>query len=127
MKTLTKLKQELCKEEPDLAGLIAAEVERLKISESLKTARKAAGMTQEQVGPAACTLTAPTSHSSRENRRMSPSPHWSNTPPRLAETSLSRSMPNATWLLPESLLNIKRKRKSVSGKLRIIARYIRLT
>jgi len=49
MKTLKKLKQELCKEEPDLAGLIADEVERLKISQSLKTARKAAGMTQEQV------------------------------------------------------------------------------
>ncbi len=49
MKTLKKLKLELCKEDPALAGLIADEVERLNISESLKTARKAAGMTQEQV------------------------------------------------------------------------------
>jgi predicted XRE-type DNA-binding protein len=49
MKTLKQLEKELCREESDLTVLIAEELERLQISESLKAARKAAGMTQAQV------------------------------------------------------------------------------
>lgn len=49
MKTLKQLEKELCREDSDLSGLIEEELERLKISESLKAARKAAGMTQAQV------------------------------------------------------------------------------
>jgi len=49
MKTLKQLEKELCKDEPGLSELIEEELERLKISESLKAARKAAGMTQAQV------------------------------------------------------------------------------
>lgn len=49
MKTLKQLEKELCREHPDLSTMIAEELERLKISESLKAARKAAGMTQAEV------------------------------------------------------------------------------
>lgn len=49
MKTLKKLEKELCRENPELSTMIEAELERLMISENLKAARKAAGMTQAQV------------------------------------------------------------------------------
>jgi DNA-binding XRE family transcriptional regulator len=49
MKTLSKYKKELYKKDPELKALVAEELERLKISEALKSARKAAGMTQKQV------------------------------------------------------------------------------
>ena len=49
MKTLKQLEKELYRENPDLSEMVAEELERLHISESLKAARKAAGMTQAQV------------------------------------------------------------------------------
>jgi DNA-binding XRE family transcriptional regulator len=49
MKTLKQLEKELCRENLDLSAMIEAELERLMISENLKAARKAAGMTQAQV------------------------------------------------------------------------------
>lgn len=49
MKTLKQYKKELCTDDPELAERIETRVERLKISETLKAARRAAGMTQEQV------------------------------------------------------------------------------
>jgi DNA-binding XRE family transcriptional regulator len=49
MKTLKTLTKELYQEEPDLAELVETELERLRISESLKIARKNAGLTQAQV------------------------------------------------------------------------------
>ena len=49
MKTLRQYKEDLCKEDPELAKRVEERVEQLKISEALRAARKAAGMTQEQV------------------------------------------------------------------------------
>jgi DNA-binding XRE family transcriptional regulator len=49
MKTLKQFEKEMCRETPDLSAMVAEELERLHISESLKAARKAAGMTQAQV------------------------------------------------------------------------------
>ena len=49
MKTLSKYKRDVYKKDPELKELVAEELERLKISEALKSARKAAGMTQKEV------------------------------------------------------------------------------
>jgi len=49
MKTLRQYKKELCKKDSTLAERVEERVEQLRISEALKAARKAAGMTQEQV------------------------------------------------------------------------------
>lgn len=49
MKTLKQLQRELYKEKPQLKAMVEAELEQLKISEELKAARNAAGMTQAEV------------------------------------------------------------------------------
>ena len=49
MKTLKQLEKELYKEDPGLKELVSEGLEELRISEMLRAARKAAGMTQRDV------------------------------------------------------------------------------
>ena len=49
MKSFKQVKEELYKEKPCLRSMVAEELEQLHISEMLKAARKAAGMTQKDV------------------------------------------------------------------------------
>ena len=49
MKPLNQLEKELYKEDPGLKEMVEEGLEELRISELLKAARKAAGMTQKQV------------------------------------------------------------------------------
>jgi len=49
MKSLQKYREELCKKDPSLSKRLDRRMEQLEISEHLRAARKAAGMTQKEV------------------------------------------------------------------------------
>lgn len=49
METLRQYKKDLCKKDPDLSVRLEQRMEQLKISEHLRAARAAAGLTQQEV------------------------------------------------------------------------------
>ena len=49
MNTFSKLKQTLYRENPNMEERVASELERMEISDKLRTARKSTHMTQKQV------------------------------------------------------------------------------